>query len=749
MKRERRFSASLWIGLFYRGCQCIAVLLLIGCGNAAYAQDSCEKSCLSKDSPCDGLKGREYAQCLGQCEKKCHPSPPPPPLLDPRCGDRTKVGKFTCTIDQPDVSHKEKEYPQVQFAPNDIVQVEADGCVQTGGHGDTWKRYVNPSGDGTNDKYHGMIRVPTAKPAGSGLLRIEKFIGKLQTVTGEGVPVSQLVLWLGYEDDDYSDNGYYSHDDGNDDQCKTSGSNYGGPAHVTITICRGTGVACGTPASRYDFDVLSGAADRNGLPDDPEWSWQQRNPGQIPSTSICHEFSQRGSVLGIPQLYMVPSFADCTDQVDPATSVDLPDGLNDALCKLRKGGPFASGSFVGHVNWFPVTVEGHAGPIDHNADDDYSFSFTSDTAGDPLSVNGRGGIHVEFDSDETIDNYSSPEWKLFHDSVDGRDSAKASLTNCDSGARPCTDAERAALQAAIDLPAKYFQGHTVLTGMFGMDGEHDLKAEMHPLYAMATSRDNYENDPSDDVWFMFVRNRGDEGFCSSQLWDSGFEDYTVRLPWRDGMTSVDVDWTKTQLDFEGTEGTSGPTVEVILPPSKDMGVYVSFHLGPASSTPFIDGALHLVWTGQALRNPGRTAVVGGVARGTRNFGVAGARSTAETQAEGVDEVEHSLQAAVRQLPPAQRELVQKARAIGSAHRVVHRLTAGGPVRIITALPGRPRMSRLHAIKAGPAVRKAQRDAAQIHALCAATNNAPAGLPVEMCKGTVRDHRTPPVVRDHR
>src|SRR6266849_3205663 len=722
-------------------------LLLIGFAGAASAQDSCVKNCRSSDSPCDGLKGREYAQCLAQCEQKCHPNPPPPPLLDPRCGDRTKTGKFNCTIDQPVVTRKETAYPQIQFAPNDIVQVNADGCVQTGGHFDTWKRYVNPTGDGTNDKYHGLIRIPTAKPAGSGLVRIEKFIGKLQTVTGQGVPASQLVLWLGYEDDDYSDNGYYSHDDGNDDQCKMSGPNDGGPAHVTITICRG--VECGTPTSRFDFDVLSGVADSNGLPSNPLWSWQQRNPGQKPSSALCHEFSQRGSVLGIPQLYMVPYFADCTDQADAASSVDLPDGLNDALCKLRKGGPFASGSFVGHVNWFPMTVEGSAGPIDHNPDDDYSFSFTSDTPGDPLSVNGRPGLHVEFDTDETIDNFSSQEWNLFHDAVNGRDSAKGILEQCNSGERTCDESEREELQKAIDHPALYFKGHTILTGMFGMDGEHDLKAEIHPLYAMATRRDDYENDPSDDVWLMFVRNRGDEGFCSSQLWDSGFEDYTVRLPWREGMTSVDVDWTKTQRDFEGTEGTSGPTVAVILPPSKDQGVYVSFHLGPASSSPFIDGALHLIWTGQPALTPGRTAVVGGsAARGLRNFGVAGALATAENRAEEVDEVEHSLQAAISRLPTAQREQVRKARAIAGARPAVHRLTAGGTVRVITVPPGRPRISRLHAIKGGLASRKAQRDAAQIHALCAATNNAPAGLPVEVCKGPVRDHRMP-VVRDHR
>jgi hypothetical protein len=48
--------------------------------------------------------------------------------------------------------------------------------------------------------------------------------------------------------------------------------------------------------------------------------------------------------------------------------------------------------------------------------------------------------------------------------------------------------------------------------MFGLDGEHGMKAELHPLYALATRRDAFENDPKDDVWLMFIRNQGDEGY---------------------------------------------------------------------------------------------------------------------------------------------------------------------------------------------------------------------------------------------
>ena len=499
----------------------------------------------------------------GERECRCVGAPaPPPPLLDPGCGNRAITGKIKCTIDQPNVNQHETPYPTVLFAPKDVVEVTADGCVQTGGHGNTWKRYVNPSGAESDTKYHGLIRIPTGTKD-SALVRINTLIGKQLTVTGAGVDLSQLVLHLGYEDSDYSDNGYYSHDDGTDDQCKidpTHGKD-GGPAHITITIFRQ--VPADTITSRFDFDVLSNSTDPNGLPYNPFWSWQLKpgNQGKKPDTSMCHNFSTRGSTLGVPDEFMSPSFADCTDQAD-TSSVDEPIEINGTLCRYATI-PYFGDTFAGHVNWFPVTMEGEAHKVDHGdvfpfGDDDYTFTYSSDLQGNPLSVNGRDGLHIEFDSDETIDNFTSEEWKKFHDAVDAAQTAKALMTECDAREIQCTAAQRAAWQQAIDFASTLFTGHTILTGMFGLDGEHGMKAELHPLYALATRRDAFENDPKDDVWLMFVRNQGDEGYCSSQIWDAGFEDYTFKLPWLPGMTSVDVNWDKTQ--FVGTDGTSGPTV---------------------------------------------------------------------------------------------------------------------------------------------------------------------------------------------
>jgi len=61
-------------------------------------------------------------------------------------------GNDVCVITYPNVLAHSTEYPNVTFASGDTVQIMAQGCVQTGGSGNTWKRYVDPSGP--NSDHH-------------------------------------------------------------------------------------------------------------------------------------------------------------------------------------------------------------------------------------------------------------------------------------------------------------------------------------------------------------------------------------------------------------------------------------------------------------------------------------------------------------------------------------------------------------------------------------------------------------------
>ena len=96
------------------------------------------------------------------------------------------------------------------------------------------------------------------------------------------------------------------------------------------------------------------------------------------------------------------------------------------------------------------------------------------------------------------------------------------------------------------------------------------------------------------------------------------------------------------------------------------------------------------------------------------------------------EVENALEAVVRKLTPTQQREIKHARATAVAVPAVHRLPAGTRARRLTASPAVPRIAPRRAIKAGPATQKARRDAAELRVLCAASHDAPAGLPPGIC-----------------
>jgi hypothetical protein len=517
--------------------------------------------------------------------------------------------------------------------------------------------------------YHGLIRIPGATP-GDYLVRIGDIVTKNLTVKDVGTPV--LPLTLGYEDDNYSDNGYYSHDDGTEDQCKNVG-----PAEVRITIFRG--VAPPPPESTFDFNLAwgPGSLDPNGFPLNPQWTFQGRpeNHDQIPSTSLCHNFSKVDDIVsagGAAHVVLGPYFSDCTDQTD-MNRLDSGQDVTGFLCGFRGGN-----SFLGHLNWFPVTVEGRAAWGDHSSwlfpigDNDYTFGFefhdahcekgSTDRSGNRLSVNGHCGLHTEFDASETIEHFHSKPWKTLRDAVESWTNAMAAEGSC--ALHFCSSEQIAAYDKEIadwkETIQSEFKGDTILTGMFGLDGEHNLKAELHPLYAMATKLDS-QTTTNEEVWLIFVRNFGDEGYCSHRNWEVPFMRYTFRLPWRAGMQSVEPIWGANDSEFEGTDGTTGPVVSFVPQGLPDAGVYVTFTLPPPSQRPLIDGALHLKWKKRVVFSNG---------------------DDLET-----DEVENRFREAESKLSPAQLRALSGARIL--ERRDLHPLPPSGPAQKLTQPPPFP------------------------------------------------------------
>lgn len=133
----------------------------------------------------------------------------------------------------------------ITLLKDDRVTIRACGCVQTGGRNKTWKRYVNPSGPDSDKVYRGVIAMDNfiivpppggnaqccaSSPTIPGTLRISDMIAAQNRGFRFQIR-NQTELVLGYEDDDYGDNGYWGHDDGTEDQCRGVGG-----AALEITI---------------------------------------------------------------------------------------------------------------------------------------------------------------------------------------------------------------------------------------------------------------------------------------------------------------------------------------------------------------------------------------------------------------------------------------------------------------------------------------------------------------------------------
>jgi len=147
------------------------------------------------------------------------------------------VSRYTAVYNYSDVA------PVVKFQSGDLVNITIGGGVQTGGKGKTWKRYINPSGSNSDRFYFGQIYIPgitsTLTPirdlvpvyGGYDSHNPDKCTLQFTIPNINDMPEFNQYLSIGYVDDVYSDNGYWGHDDGTEDQCKNIG-----PAYVDISI---------------------------------------------------------------------------------------------------------------------------------------------------------------------------------------------------------------------------------------------------------------------------------------------------------------------------------------------------------------------------------------------------------------------------------------------------------------------------------------------------------------------------------
>ena len=513
----------------------------------------------------------------------------------------TSATRMVCEIDEPDVTHRRTDYRQISFQPGDRVTVDAGGCAQTGGYGATWKRYVNPSGPNSNRLYSGMINIPGAT---QGEVKIADVLHQTLVVQ-PGLRPPDMFLRLGYLDDDdgYNDNGYYSHDDGTENQCRNVGNAF---VRLTIDHQPGTPNTCAGSTGNKPLDLVWTECDQNGFPFNPRWRAEVQHPGQVPAAAPA--------LCGNPK----------DSQYDACTTWHLT--YDDR--PMCDNPPYSwDFSLHPHVNWFPVTFQGLVDwdkKSTEGTDDDYNyFLFPPHNEGVLLEPDGSNkGMEIEFDSDETIDHFADPLWAAFHQLVANNNS---------------------------QAQAEVHQKNVVVTGLFGLDCGHSSCApEVHPAYAMAVDMDN--SDLNNDSWLVFGRNWGDEGYCSVLPHPLPLTDVKLLIPWQSGATDVTV-LPETQFyTFVNSDSNAGADWHITV--AKGQGVQIEFTLPDPAAQVGVNGEVHLRWTMPAgaretvFRNV--TSRAGSVARQLRGNSAAD-RSEGDTPERRIGELISKMSAAQLQI----------------------------------------------------------------------------------------------------
>jgi hypothetical protein len=310
--------------------------------------------------------------------------------------------------------------------------------------------------------------------------------------------------------------------------------------------------------------VPANGFDDNMLPFNPDWAYFLQHHQPPNADVLCGQF-----VLPL----------SCTSQ---PTDYDQA-GVDPSYYICQMGRTAAPHSFTGHVNWEPATYEGtlqweeHAPP---GTDDEYSLQlFPFNLDGATAGNHGADSMHIEFDSDETIDHFDDDFWwKAFHSAVDDSDTAGHG----------------------------FIDGSLAeVTGLVGIDTVHTPAAELHPVYGIAvedSQRAQEVHQTGNDLWAFFARNWGNEGYCSHRGHELHLRKLTVRIPWLYSVRGRPlVDEPRPATDVKVVEGSanymnidqSQAGVSVRKLPGE--GVLLTFNLADPGAQSEYWGHIYLKW----------------------------------------------------------------------------------------------------------------------------------------------------------
>ena len=308
------------------------------------------------------------------------------------------------------------------------------------------------------------------------------------------------------------------------------------------------------------FNLVSDSQDVNGFDLNPRWAWQNTNPGTPDPNGLC--FNSNGQ------------FEGCTSD---AVYFDEPEPYKILQQTCRIG---AGTAVKGHINWRAVTYEGPITWSGFAFDGDYCLELAPPN-NNGLTAN-RKTLHVEFDAVETIKQFNTEWWKDFRKTVGIRQIQ--------------TKAER-------EFAKKFLTNkRAIVIGLLNLDCVHKCYTELHPVYAVAINikTDRRDDGSVDDVWAIFARNWGNEGWCSKDQHYLDLENSSNRLslmlPWGpgtpDAKAALSFDIVKDGTRFvSNTAKASGPELSIVA----DQGIVVSFVLPKPVERARVHGELRLRW----------------------------------------------------------------------------------------------------------------------------------------------------------
>lgn len=166
------------------------------------------------------------------------------------------------------------------------------------------------------------------------------------------------------------------------------------------------------------------------------------------------------------------------------------------------------------------------------ADDDYNMDLlTPLLAGVSKQTESKLGniplLHLEYDSDETIDHYDGNSWwRSFHQAVDNNTQlAHAMVDGCKA----------------------------IVIGKWVMDGVHGCRAEVHPVLGLAIQTKPTPAGAGSEEWHFFLRGRGNQGWWGSDNVTGIYNPTIFRFRGRPGIHSAhcyDVWVHKDRVDYD-------------------------------------------------------------------------------------------------------------------------------------------------------------------------------------------------------